>query len=623
MVMAQQQHFQFRYTALIFLMLTLVVVAPALERSYPITHSTHFNLSWAFQYQRQFFAGQFYPRWLEFSNFGFGNATFAFYPPLPFTATLPFRALGAGIAGSLIGSMGLAAAVLGAGLYRYAYRFYPQWIAALAAMLGMFSPYFLVDIYQRGSVGEVWAIALIPWILLASHVTIGRAEYWASHADDSPQPRLAAWGLTADWDLLGLVLAYSLLVLSHLPTLLMFTLVWLLLPWITATPGQRQAAARRCYLAAALAWTTTAFFLLPVLVDGRSAQLEALGFSPEYQPQNRLMLSGLWQFSPQLTDHWFDLTLLPFWAVLAAIVAAAAVGYAIVGSGWIRPSTHQRLAVYWMLVSAIALLMTTDVLGWLYPLFPPLQKIQFSWRWLAVVTPLMPLLVADWLWRSDRANPSETEKQLLSTLLAGGLWFVIAWQAWQGLRVAETATYEPATIDRFAQLAAVKTFPETPHRLPKESFLNWHWIYADGLALSDVYEYRAQGVTLEMPPPQDYPLVAWQDGTTAQLTRDRWQFGKRQFSANNDRSTSQAAVLRTLYYPAWFARIDDAPWQRADRTEDGRLRIWIPPGSHTVMVAYRGTFAERLGIWLSALSGVGLVKIGWNRFRQRHSTGPT
>ncbi|MFS8909045.1 hypothetical protein NW835_11455, partial [Synechococcus sp. OH2] len=56
----------------------LALLWPMLQRGYPITHSTHFNLNWAFQYQRQFFGGQFYPRWLEYSNFGYGNPTFAF-----------------------------------------------------------------------------------------------------------------------------------------------------------------------------------------------------------------------------------------------------------------------------------------------------------------------------------------------------------------------------------------------------------------------------------------------------------------------------------------------------------------------------------------------------------------
>ena len=109
--------------ALLLLLLSLVVIAPMLEHGYPLNHSVHFNLSWAFQYQKQFFAGQFYPRWLEYSNFGFGNPTFAFYPPLSMVATLPFRLFGLGLGGSLIATMALAAGFLGWGLYTYSRYF--------------------------------------------------------------------------------------------------------------------------------------------------------------------------------------------------------------------------------------------------------------------------------------------------------------------------------------------------------------------------------------------------------------------------------------------------------------------------------------------------------------------
>jgi len=86
----------------ILLLTTVFWVWPVAQQGYPMTHSTQFNLSWAFQYQAQFRAGQFYPRWLEYSNFGFGNATFAFYPPLCMVATLPFALLGADLPTSLI-----------------------------------------------------------------------------------------------------------------------------------------------------------------------------------------------------------------------------------------------------------------------------------------------------------------------------------------------------------------------------------------------------------------------------------------------------------------------------------------------------------------------------------------
>ncbi len=181
----------------------LALLWPMLQRGYPITHSTHFNLSWAFQYQRQFFGGQFYPRWLEYSNFGYGNPTFAFYPPLCMVAPLPFRLLGLDMPGSLVASMGLAMAVFGLGLYVLLRQVLPWALALVLALLSMAGPYWLVDIYQRGAIGEVWAIAVLPWIFWASLQVICRPQ--------------------SLWPIAALALSYGLLALSHLPTLLIFT----------------------------------------------------------------------------------------------------------------------------------------------------------------------------------------------------------------------------------------------------------------------------------------------------------------------------------------------------------------------------------------------------------------
>lgn len=170
-----QKYFHVIKAGLIGLLLVgiaMIATIPMFLHSYPVTHSTQFNLSWAFQYQRQFWSGQIYPRWLEFSNFGFGNATFVFYPPMLMVATLPFNILGMDLPASLVGSMALAAFTLAWGIYLYATLYFPCWLALGISSLAVASPYFLIDIYQRGAIAEVWAIAFIPWVLLATHKLI-------------------------------------------------------------------------------------------------------------------------------------------------------------------------------------------------------------------------------------------------------------------------------------------------------------------------------------------------------------------------------------------------------------------------------------------------------------------
>lgn len=600
----------------LIVILAIVAISPMMWNGYPKTHSTAFNLGWLVQYQRQFFAGQFYPRWLEFSNFGFGNATFAFYPPLCVVATLPFRALGLGVGGSLVASMALAIALFGGGLYRYTRCFYPAWIALVAAAVGMLSPYLLVNVYERGAIGEVWAIALIPWILFATHQSVRRAD--AEPSPDAARWRraLARWGLDPDRDWLLLVLVYGLLVLSHLPTLLLFTLVWVVLPGWSATSGRRVAAALRCYAGALLSFGATAFFLVPVLLDGKTVQLDALAPSGAYLPQNRFLLLGLRQLRPRFSERGgLDAMLVQPWLSLLAIALLGAAVWAI----WRRWSHNPRPAdraplSYWAAIAVLALGMTTDLSRKIYLALTTLQRIQFSWRWLSLGAVCRPLLVAAVLhWGvRDRSAPR---------MLRGGALLLVAaiasWSFVQGASVVGDTEYDTATRDRFIAYSTAQPFPvePAPERLDSRWIVHY-WDDADRVWIEDVREYRAKGVTLELPPTRSYSLLEWQNDALNELDSARldvvdWSFGRRRILANNPSDRPQSLNLHTFYYPAWSVRqvSSSASWQAVDRASDGRLQVTVPPGQHELQVAYRGTDADRLGRGLSGLTAITLVAI--------------
>ncbi len=54
---------------------------------------------------------------------------------------------------------------LALGIFLWLQRLFPWKISALSAVISMYVPYLFVDMYVRGSIGEIWAIALVFWIL--------------------------------------------------------------------------------------------------------------------------------------------------------------------------------------------------------------------------------------------------------------------------------------------------------------------------------------------------------------------------------------------------------------------------------------------------------------------------
>ncbi len=591
----------------------ILLLWPMLRQGYPMTHSTHFNLSWAFQYQRQFFGGQFYPRWLEFSNFGFGNATFAFYPPLCMVATLPFRLLGLQMPASLVASMGLALLVMGSGLYALIRTVAPCPLALILAGMGMAGPYWLVDIYQRGAIGEVWAIAWLPWVLWAALQVLSQPRFF--------------------WPIWALVISYGLLVLSHLPTLLLSTLILLPLPWVVGWRDPLWPKLGRCYLGLGLGLGWSAFFLLPAFWDQRLIQVEMVNFAADYLPQNRLMLSGLTRFQPQLTEHWFESSLRGYWIWMVTVVAGVAL--LLLGcrlrhsTGAPSPSSSScppgEVLLYSLGASLVPLLMMTDLLSWVYDWVLPLQRIQFSWRWMGITAVTVPWLLGSlcgWGWQPK----SRRYAILLATALAMGIQLRLGWQ------VLSRTDFQPQVIQTFHSLAAAKQFPTEPQQRPGTPFLYWHWIFPDGLALVDVPEYRARGVTLPMPPPSVEPLLRWQDplgnsaadqkrrqaseqaevnpAHPAELEVEQWRYGYRRFRAVNPTNRDQWVVLRTFYYPAWWVEIDGR-LRAAEPAEWGQLQVRIPPGVHQIQVRYLGTPSDWLGWGVTSLTVVLLLKLQW------------
>lgn len=622
-----------------------IATIPMLLHSYPITHSTQFNLSWAFQYQRQFWSGQVYPRWLEFSNFSFGNATFVFYPPMLMIATLPFNLLGMDVPASLVGSMVLAAFTLAWGIYIYATLYFPSWLALGISGLAVASPYFLIDIYQRGAIAEVWAIAFIPWVLLITHKLIGQIHL--------PQmQRTHAISLAIAWGMLGL---------SHLPTLLISFLAWLFMPlWLLKDLAESSSLKRyamevgRCYFSAILGFIGISFFLLPVIFDQKLVQIESVNFSPEYLPQNRLLLNGLLSLHPKLSTHWFEASsgMIPYFWISLAVVIISAISWGarhflftnrsfqtelIQTEPNGKPESFifsqpslDRATSFWIIISAIAFLMTTDIALWIYQLSPTLQKIQFSWRWYGLAVTTIPLLLGSLFWQLWQGiyanqtyinrivqNPSNSDlksiiKSIIMICLLIGL--VITSYIYTNKIVFEHTGFDSAIITRFSSLASQKEFPKEPNAEDKGMpILSWHWIFPDGLAIIDVPEYRGKGVTFPMPIHQTQPLAAWQeDGNEENIQIRQWKFGLREIfvdhrSSVNTSETSKYLALRMFYYPAWQVWIDGKK-SLLEKTSQGQAQIAVPRGKHLIFVKYVGTQSEQ---WGRTISWLGIILTGY------------
>lgn len=141
----------------------------------PPTHDGEYHVMRFQQFYKVISEGNLYPRWAPDFNNGFGIPLFNYVYPLSNYVASIFHALGFGFIDSL--KLNMAAASLTGAIFMYLWtrKYWGEWGAVVSSVFYTFSPYHFLDIYVRGSVGEVWSLGLAPAFLWAYY------SYYESH----------------------------------------------------------------------------------------------------------------------------------------------------------------------------------------------------------------------------------------------------------------------------------------------------------------------------------------------------------------------------------------------------------------------------------------------------------
>lgn len=167
-------------------------------------HSIVYNLVWLKNFSEQLARGDLYPRWLMGMDHGAGSPVFYFYAPLPFyIVSIPALILhGSKLTVQLAWGECLLIAFSGLAFFRYARRRYTPFIAMFGAVLYMLLPYhFEIDLWRRQDIGELANYIWMPLIL-----------YYIEKLFDGRRA------------IVGLAGCYALMLLSHLPSALLFSI---------------------------------------------------------------------------------------------------------------------------------------------------------------------------------------------------------------------------------------------------------------------------------------------------------------------------------------------------------------------------------------------------------------
>lgn len=357
------------------------------------TDSATLNLVWTRQIGDAFANGEVYPRWLPQSFEGLGSPAFYFYPPIAFFLSGAFNAAGLSLEQSINGAAFLT--LLGSGVTMYAWLSYRGTRPLLGAILYMAAPYHQVDFYARGDLAEFSAFLWLPLIALGLEA------------------------LPKRWGAVLLAVSWAGLMLTHLPMALLVSL-FLIAPLASLKAWRDRRVIAPGLIAAALGLSLAAIYLLPALSLQRHVSMDML-WTDRYRPQNWLFIG--WRNPPPF------FLCLPLGAAAACLVALRA------RSIWTGLTLAAALGAFGLI-----------------PIWhlPVLEKVQFSWRVLAVVefaavTALAaapPRLIV----RGTAMALTILSYIMMGLLVAGGLRAPKPWYAAELAEMRDAVEYLPAGI---------------------------------------------------------------------------------------------------------------------------------------------------------------------------------
>lgn len=524
---------------------------------------------WYTHFSEQLWSGDFYPRWLMNMNSGLGSPVFFYYPPVPFFLTSLLRPLFANDSQGWhqVGvSCSIAIIASGFAAYLWLKDIGDHFSAIVAAVLFMAMPYHLGDVYVRGSLSELWAFVWMPLILFfTNRIVNGR--------------RLAG---------AGLALSYALLVMTHLPTTLIFSIVPLTYSLFIAPKKTRIKATAITLASMLIGIGLSAVYLVPALLTQENVSI------------NR-MTTGYFSF-----ENWFLFSKWSAWKedkLTLFLLALDMIG--IAGCAFfiarIRLNERQKtMSRFWFAAAGISVFMMTELSKPAWWLVSSLQKIQFPWRFnMPLSISVIALLALAVLSLRRRPVYGKLLPAISLTLII--IWIpAMTFEAW---RMFPQTNPDPITSNaKKKQIGESRDAPEYRPRWNQSiGELNW-----DASVDIDNWDQRLENefdslIERVRPAGGRGPDVRITLGTgraTVTLRKPG------EIDLHVETPTGVSLEAPQFFYPYWNARMLDETnrLSLSPSTPDGLVTLSLPPGNHDVQVRLERSRAELAGEIISLAS---------------------
>lgn len=294
--------------------------------------------------------GQFPCRFIPDGGLGYGYPLFNYYSPLPYLIGEGIHLLSFSFIDSikLVFIIGFFLSAIG--MFLFSRQFFGPLGGLISAGFYLFAPYRAVDSFVRGSLGEFFALALLPFL------------FWSVGSKNKK------WFI---FFLTSLLLTHHLTALVTLPLLFLFLLLF------------RRRHLLEFFLPTLLSFGITAFFLLPVIAEKSFVTVETMtegyfNFINHFVSLSQLFISRFWGYGASLWGPVDDMSFqigLVHWLVPLIVI----------GISILRRRLPPPSVIFFFLLSFIFIFLTHSRSTFLWQLLPFMKYFQFPWRFLGFI----------------------------------------------------------------------------------------------------------------------------------------------------------------------------------------------------------------------------------------------
>lgn len=532
----------------IIFLFSLLVCLPILLDGIPSSMDIPQQYQMAQSFYDSILNGEFYPSWANQPNYGYGDVSVRFYPPLTYYILSFFRFLvGNWFDASCLFFISLFF-VSGLGVYLFAKERFSATASLVAAIVYIWLPYHVMQIYIGGLFAEFTAAAIMPFCLLFVN-------------------RVCEKGRLID--ICGLALFFGLILITHLPTTVIASLSLFVYSLFTLRKANFFQSVGKLGVSVFLSFLMSSFYLVRMITELDYVKHSGDAFS-----------TGNYSYKTQFVfSYYFPFLDVTQTSAFASFNVMAILAFGILLPGLIYYYRQSKRNEISSLANVIAmtffgLIMATPISLVVWEMFPLLQKIQFPFRWLTVFTLGTAILSAASF--SLALEYYKTPKRYLSIIIFGLLFISMPYN--YGKMMNPYVTYP-----RFFLNSLTNGFKSQP------SYECWWTTWAQ--------KSEDERVKHKTPRPDFLPDKVSVNERTFEVKT--WNATERIFTINEGQSGK--GFVATLYYPHWKATINGRPVEvTAGETglisfpvpaEKSEVRLFFQEPSHVIKTYYLSGFA--------------------------------